>query len=102
MALSVPPQSLADLTAPEDIFARKQSSLWGDAWRRLVRNKLAVLGMGVVVTFILVPLFEPLIAPYGESEVVEPLLVRFPPTWTWPMGLDQKGRAVFSRIAWGS
>jgi oligopeptide transport system permease protein len=102
MALSVPPQSLADLTAPEDVFVRKQSSLWGDAWRRLIRNKLAVLGMIVVVTFILVALFAPLIAPYGESEVVDPRLVRFHPTWTWPMGLDQNGRDVFSRIVWGS
>jgi oligopeptide transport system permease protein len=102
MAVSVPPQSLADLTAPEDVFVRKQSSLWGDAWRRLVRNKLAVLGMIVVVTFISVAIFAPLIAPYGEAEVVDPRLVRFHPTWTWPMGLDQNGRDIFSRIVWGS
>jgi len=102
MAVSVPPQSLADLGASDEVIVRKQSSLWGDAWRRLVRNKLAVLGMIVVVTFILVALFAPLIAPYGESEVVDPRLVRYHPTWTWPMGLDQNGRDIFSRIVWGS
>ena len=102
MAVSVPPQSLADLGASDEVIVRKQSSLWGDAWRRLVRNKLAVLGMIVVLTFIVVAVFAPLIAPYGESEVVDPRLVRFHPTWTWPMGLDQNGRDIFSRIVWGA
>jgi oligopeptide transport system permease protein len=102
MAISIPPQSLADLAASEEVIVRKQTSLWGDAWRRLIRNKLAVLGMIVVVTFVSVAIFAPLIAPYGESEVVDPRLVRFNPTWSWPMGLDQNGRDVFSRVVWGA
>lgn len=102
MAVSAPPQSLADLGASGEVAVRRQSSLWGDAWRRLVRNRLAVMGMIVVVTFVLVAIFAPLIAPYGESEVVDPRLVRFEPSWTWPMGLDQNGRDMFSRIVWGA
>src|SRR5687768_8225257 len=102
MAISIPPESLADLAAAEEVIVRKQTSLWGDAWRRLVRNKLAVLGMIVVITFVLVAIFAPLIAPYEESEVVDPRLVRFNPTWSWPMGLDQNGRDIFSRTVWGA
>ena len=102
MAISIPPQSLADLTAVGEVSVRKQSSLWGDAWRRLIRNRLAVLGMIVVVSFILIALFAPLIAPYEESQVVDPRLVRFSPSWTWPMGLDQNGRDMFSRVVWGA
>jgi oligopeptide transport system permease protein len=85
-----------------EVTMRKQTSLWADAWRRLTRNRLAVLGMIVVVTFVLVAIFAPLIAPYGESEVVDPRLVRQHPSWTWPMGLDQNGRDIFSRIVWGA
>jgi oligopeptide transport system permease protein len=102
MAIGIPAQPLADLGASGEVSTRAQSSLWADAWRRLIRNRLAVLGMVIVVTFILVAIFAPLIAPYGESEVVDPGLVRLEPSWTWPMGLDQNGRDVFSRLVWGA
>jgi oligopeptide transport system permease protein len=102
MAITIPPQNLADLAGVSEPTMRAQASLWGDAWRRLIRNRLALLGLIVVVTFIVVALFAPVIAPYGESEVVDPGLIRYPPTWTWPMGLDQNGRDMFSRIVYGA
>lgn len=102
MATAIPPQALADLAATTEVSLRKQSSLWLDAWRRLIRNKLAVIGLVVVIFFISVALFAPLIAPYDDAEVVDPRLVRYNPTWTWPMGLDQNGRDIFSRIVWGA
>ena len=42
-----------------ELTARKQRSLWTDAWRRLRRNKLAVVGLVVVVTFSLIAIFAP-------------------------------------------
>jgi len=41
------------------ILARPSTSLWQDAWRRLLRNKMAVVGMVVVVLFIFVAAFAP-------------------------------------------
>ncbi len=79
-----------------------QRSLWTDAVRRLVRNKLAVIGLFVVTLFALVALFAPWIAPYGQSEVVDPRLARVGPSWAWPMGLDQNGRDIFSRLVYGA
>ncbi|HRA48299.1 MAG TPA: ABC transporter permease [Thermomicrobiales bacterium] len=102
MASLVPPQELADLAGVNELDLRPQSSLWADAWRRLIRNRLAVFGLTVVVTFVLVAIFAPLIAPYGQAEVVDPRLVKHPPSWTWPMGLDQNGRDIFSRIVYGA
>ena len=80
----------------------RQRSLWTDAVRRLVRNKLAVIGLFVVSLFTLVAIFAPWIAPYGQSEVVDPRLARMGPSWAWPMGLDQNGRDIFSRLIYGS
>jgi oligopeptide transport system permease protein len=80
----------------------RQRSLWSDAARRLIRNKLAVIGLFVVTLFTLVALFAPWIAPYGQSEVVDPRLARMGPSWQWPMGLDQNGRDIFSRLIYGS
>ena len=85
-----------------DLTARKQRSLWGDAWRRLIRNKLAVVGLVIVVTFSLIAICAPLIAPYGQAEVVDFRLARYPPSWTWPMGLDANGRDIFSRMVYGA
>lgn len=80
----------------------KQRSLWTDAVRRLIRNKLAVIGLFVVTLFTLVALLAPWIAPYGQSEVVDPRLARMGPSWAWPMGLDQNGRDIFSRLIYGA
>ena len=96
------PQPFLDDDAPDRSLARPQASLWRDAWRRLIRNKLAVIGMVIVVLFVFVALFAPVIAPYGESEVVDVRLARQGPSWTWPMGLDQNGRDIFSRMVYGA
>ena len=39
------------------------TSLWQDAWIKLSRNRLALFGLAVLVTLILVSLLTPLIAP---------------------------------------
>jgi ABC-type dipeptide/oligopeptide/nickel transport system permease subunit len=85
-----------------ELTSRKQRSLWTDAWRRLRRNKLAVIGLFIVTTFSLIAIFAPLIAPYGQAEVVDFRLARLAPSWTWPMGLDANGRDMFSRMVYGA
>ena len=77
-------------------------SLWSDAWRRLKKNKLAVVGLFIVVAFIVLAAFAPLFAPYSQSEVVDVRLAREGPSWLWPFGLDQNGRDVWSRVLYGA
>jgi oligopeptide transport system permease protein len=104
---------LAELGAQGEEQTRRSASLWGDAWRRLVRNRLAVIGMVIVVGFVIVAIagpgvkigertIIPAIAPYGESEVVDVRLARYSPSWTWPFGLDANGRDIFSRVLYGA
>src|SRR5215218_6393458 len=94
--------ALAALGVEGEVVVGRQASLWGDAWRRLVRNRLAVIGMIVVVTFIVLAILAPLLAPYDESEVVDVRLARYHPSWTWPLGLDRNGRDIFSRLLYGA
>ena len=84
------------------LTTRKQRSLWGDAWRRLTRNKLAIIGLIIVSTFIVLAILAPVIAPYGQAEVVDYRLARHGPSWMWPLGLDQNGRDIFSRLLYGA
>lgn len=90
------------LAEAADAVPTRQASLWGDAWRRLVRNRLALVGMVIVFALLILAVFAPIIAPYGESEVIHPDLVLAEPSWYFPMGIDQNGRDVFSRMLYGA
>ena len=46
----------------------KGSSLWRDAWIKLSKNYLALLGLGIMILLCLVSLLTPWIAPYGYEE----------------------------------
>ncbi len=85
-----------------ELTAKSQRSLWSDAWRRLIRNKLALIGLIIVASFSLIAVFASFIAPYGQAEVVDFRLARQAPSWQWPMGLDANGRDIFSRMVYGA
>ncbi|HEX8140212.1 MAG TPA: ABC transporter permease [Pyrinomonadaceae bacterium] len=85
----------------------KGTSLWKDAWKRLRKNKLAVMG-GIVVLIILVatllgPLIIKAITGYTYDFIPsDPALVKaMPPTWAHPMGTDTQGRDILARVLIG-
>ena len=79
----------------------KGSSLWRDASRRLLRNRAALVGMFLVVSFIFVAIFAPLISPY--SPVQGTIIHRFlPPSGSHLLGTDLQGRDILSRLLWGA
>jgi len=39
-------------------------SLWGDAWQRLIKNKLAVGGLSIVLVFLFLAFFGRYLTPY--------------------------------------
>ena len=80
---------------------RARSSLFLDAWRRLLRDKLAVAGMILIVLFVIAAIFAPVIAPYSPIEQ-NLLQRRQPPSSQYWMGLDEVGRDVFSRLIFGA
>jgi ABC-type antimicrobial peptide transport system permease subunit len=43
---------------------RRSAGLWGDAFRRLLRNRLAIVGGILVILLAFIALFGPLIAPW--------------------------------------
>ena len=81
----------------------KRRSQWVDAWRRLKRNKMAILGLVVFLTLCVVSLAAPLIFNY-ESDVIG-IDVRNrlqPPSADHWFGTDEHGRDIFARVIWGS
>ncbi|MEI7745427.1 MAG: ABC transporter permease, partial [Chloroflexota bacterium] len=89
-------------TGPAPVAERRVSrGLWSDAFRRLLRNKPAMVGFVCIVIFVGAALFAPVIAPYGplEGTLAERLQA---PSWQHIMGTDLQGRDVFSRILYGA
>ncbi len=95
----------------------KQESLWQDAFRRLIRNRAAVIGGVIIILLILSAILAPLIAPmpYDTQNLENQNQV---PTWivklfptiapyarysdTYALGADYVGRDLLSRIIYGS
>ncbi|MBR6889856.1 MAG: ABC transporter permease, partial [Clostridia bacterium] len=76
------------------------NSLWHDAWRRLLKNRAAVIGMCWMAVLILSAVFAPLIAPYDYA--AQDLGAAYtPPCWAHPFGTDNLGRDIFSRVLYG-
>ncbi|MDC0873353.1 ABC transporter permease [Gammaproteobacteria bacterium] len=77
------------------------SSLWNDAYRRLVQNKAAMVGGMILVFLILCAIFAPLIAPYSYS-YQDLDLGASKPSWDHLLGTDVMGRDLLSRILYGA
>src|SRR5690349_5572259 len=106
----------ADVRSEETGEFVRGTSLWRDAWRRLLKNKLAVFGLIVVAIVTLASITGPTLIKrtfgftpdYIPSN--DPNLVRsFPPfaglngefSWTHPMGTDNAGRDQLARVLQG-
>jgi oligopeptide transport system permease protein len=77
------------------------SSLYRDAWRRLIRNKLAVVGGITVILLCLVAIFADVLAPYSYAKANFGKIYEFP-SREFPLGTDQLGRDVLSRMIYGA
>jgi ABC-type dipeptide/oligopeptide/nickel transport system permease subunit len=79
----------------------RPTSLWRDAWRRLLRNKLAVAGGIVVILLVLIAVSADVLAPYSYTKTNFGRLNEAP-TRDYPFGTDQLGRDMLSRMIYGA
>jgi ABC-type dipeptide/oligopeptide/nickel transport system permease subunit len=82
------------------IAAPPGMSLRRDAWRRFRRNKLAMLGLAIVVLLIVVAVAAPLVARQDPLTISGQL--RQPPSVEHWFGTDAVGRDLFARVVHGA
>jgi peptide/nickel transport system permease protein len=81
--------------------ARASRGLWSDAFRRLLRNGPALVGLFLIAVFVLTAFLAPLIAPYPPlaGSLADRLQPPSPEHW---MGTDMQGRDELSRVIYGA
>lgn len=90
----------------ETFIARVKAffSRWG---RLLLKSKTGLLGFVIVLMFVIVALFAPYLAPHDPT-TLNPGNMTTPPFWMeggtleFPLGTDNLGRCILSRIMYGT
>ena len=74
---------------------------WANALKQLVRQPLSLIGSLLVILFLLLAIFGPMIAPFEYDTIIRGA-ARQPPSSDYLFGTDKLGRDVFSRVVWGA
>lgn len=83
----------------EQLEGKKQQK-WKETWRRLKKNRPAMLGLFLIAFFLLVALFADVIVPY-ETALEQTADIRVPPCAEHWFGTDTLGRDLFARMVHG-
>ena len=70
-------------------------------WRRLLKRRGAMFGLAVVLTFAVIGVFAPWLAPH-DPLAASWSVIRKAPSLAYPFGTDELGRDVLSRVMWGA
>ena len=69
--------------------------------RGFARNRFAVVGLGIVLTMIFIAIFAPIITDKDPNKTNYTAILQ-PPSEEHPLGTDEYGRDMFSRLAHGA
>ena len=111
-------RKLTEATVAEGARSQRVANLWVDAWRRLIRNRAALLGGTIIILLVLMAIFAGQIAPYhyAQGDSNENYLT---PRWVvsimpghmeryvkigskFLFGADYLGRDLLSRLIYGA
>lgn len=83
--------------------ASKKRSQWREVWRMLVKNKMAMLGLFILIVLVLLALFADVIADYDTVVIKQNLAERLqgPSASHW-LGTDEFGRDILARLIHGT
>ena len=71
-------------------------------WRRFAANRLAVVGLAIILALVLVAILADVLAPYSPITGDLRTMRLLPPSMEHWMGTDEQGRDILSRVIYGS
>lgn len=84
-----------------ETICRPTLSFWQDAWRRLKKNKIAVLGLCIIAAYALLAIFAPIFSRY-EFSAMDTSSIDAGPSLTHWLGCDSTGRDLWVRVWMGA
>jgi peptide/nickel transport system permease protein len=81
--------------------ARRYRSLWALAWARLLRNRAAMVGLIIVLVFVVAAVLGDRLVPFDPFQQNLARALRAPGL-PHPLGTDEFGRDIMSRIVHGA
>lgn len=93
--------TLPSTTAPETAFIRSPG-YWSTVWSRFRRDPVALLALAVILLLLLAAIFAPLIAPHDPYKGITLRRLRPPGTDGYPLGTDELGRDMLTRLIYGA
>jgi peptide/nickel transport system permease protein len=90
------------------IHEEQSRTLWGDAWRRLRRNRLALIALIWLLVIVIAAISADLWVPraFGDPTTIDSTTAAanrlMGPTLGHPLGTDDLGRDIFGRLIYGS
>lgn len=92
------------MTGAARVAERRSPSAWWHrqrGLRRMLRRPMPVVGLAVVLMFVVVAVAAPWIAPYDPART-DFTALRQPPSDAYPLGTDEIGRDLLSRVVHGA
>ena len=74
---------------------------WGEIWHQLKKNKVAMICLGYILIMIVAAILADVITPYEYDKQDLASALQYP-TWAHPMGTDNYGRDMLTRIIYGA
>ena len=91
------------LSSLPKIKNNKKRGQSAEVWRRLKRNKMAILGLILITTMIAIAIFANVIADYETVVIKQNLSNRLQaPSMSHILGTDEFGRDIFARLIHGA
>ncbi|RDU35242.1 ABC transporter permease [Neobacillus piezotolerans] len=91
-------QSSVSPAQPNQIHVKKEAGIF----KKLIRNRLAAMGLTIIAVMVFVAIFAPLLAPYHPNKMDVANSLAVPGSKGHLLGTDNYGRDLLSRLIYGA
>lgn len=98
--ITLPPEAFAPVTSDAgqgEALVRPSISFWRDVARRLLKNRVAMLGLACILIIAFTAIVAPMLSPYGYSDT-DLKNRNAPPSAEHWFGTDKLGRDLWTRV----